>query len=216
LISSLTPPRDHTLTRTRHNGRRASKLTANPPDPLENGAYAEKMSQHRLQTGTSDQIAAGGFGPAMFAVTRVAIGFIFFWAFLDKLFGLGKSTPSERSWINGGSPTKGYLSSLKGTFADTFADIAGKSWADWLFMIGLAGIGLALILGIGMLIAAITGTLLLVLMWLTALPLSSNPFLDDHLVYAFTIIALAATGAGLRYSLAPWWRRVTAKARWLW
>jgi thiosulfate dehydrogenase [quinone] large subunit len=162
----------------------------------------------------SSDIARGGFGQLMFALTRLSIGFIFFWAFLDKLFGLGRSTPRDRSWINGGSPTKGYLSSLKGTFADTFKDIAGEAWADWLFMIGLCGIGLALMLGIGMYIAAITGTILLFLMWLTALPIATNPFLDDHLVYALVIIAIAATGAGLRYSLAPWWRRFAPT--WMW
>lgn len=174
------------------------------------------MSNHRLNPVPDGLVGSGGFGQAMFAVARVSIGFVFFWAFLDKLFGLGRSTPSDKSWLNGGSPTAGYLSNLKGTFADTFNDIAGKAWADWLFMIGLAGIGLALILGIGMRIAAVTGTILLVLMWLSALPISSNPFMDDHLIYAFVIIAIAATGAGLRYSLAPWWRRVLSGLPWLW
>jgi thiosulfate dehydrogenase [quinone] large subunit len=162
----------------------------------------------------SSDIARGGFGQFMFALTRVSIGFIFIWAFLDKLFGLGRSTPKERSWLNGGSPTKGYLSNLKGTFADTFNDLAGKTWADWLFMIGLFGIGFALLLGIGMYIAAVTGSILLFLMWLTALPLSTNPFMDEHLIYAFVIVAIAATGAGLRFSLAPWWRRIVPT--WLW
>jgi thiosulfate dehydrogenase [quinone] large subunit len=177
------------------------------------------MSRYREEDSGRDSnslLSLGGFGQIMFAVTRVSIGFILFWAFLDKLFGLGKSTPKDKSWINGGSPTKGYLSSLKGTFADQFSKIAGKGWADWLFMIGLCAIGLALILGIGMYIAAITGFILFVLMWLTALPIATNPFLDDHLVYAFIIVAIAFSGAGLRYSLAPWWRRLTSGARWLW
>ena len=70
------------------------------------------------------------------------MGFTFFWAFLDKLFGLGYATPSERAWINGGSPTKGFLAnSADGPFAGFYQDIAGAGWADWLFMIGLAGIG---------------------------------------------------------------------------
>ncbi|HZM77123.1 MAG TPA: hypothetical protein VFC19_15425 [Candidatus Limnocylindrales bacterium] len=159
-------------------------------------------------------VHVGGFGQFMFAVTRVGIGFIFLWAFLDKLFGLGKSTKKESAWINGGSPTKGYLSSLKGTFADEFKDIAGEPWADWLFMIGLASLGVALIFGTGMYIAAITGSILLFLMWLTALPIATNPFLDDHLIYAFVIIAIAATGAGLRFSLAPLWRRFMPKVLW--
>jgi thiosulfate dehydrogenase (quinone) large subunit len=150
----------------------------------------------------------------MFAVTRVGIGFIFLWAFLDKLFGLGKSTKKQNAWVNGGSPTKGYLSGLNGTFADAFKDIAGKAWADWLFMIGLAGLGVALIFGIGMYIAAIAGTILLFLMWLSALPIATNPFLDDHLIQAFIIIAIAVTGAGLKFSLAPWWRRFMPRAIW--
>ncbi len=160
------------------------------------------------------EIERGGFGQFMFALTRLSIGFIFFWAFLDKLFGLGRGTPKEKSWLNGGSPTQGYLANLKGTFADAFKNIAGDAWADWLFMIGLCGIGLALLLGIGMYVCAVTGSILLFLMWLTALPLSSNPFMDDHLVYAFIIVAIAATGAGLRYSLAGWWRRIAPK--WMW
>ena len=45
----------------------------------------------------------------LFAGTRLALGWIFLWAFLDKLFGLGHSTPSTGAWINGGSPTKGFL-----------------------------------------------------------------------------------------------------------
>ncbi len=41
---------------------------------------------------------------------RLALGFEFLWAFLDKTFGLGYSTPSTQASINGGSPTKGFLS----------------------------------------------------------------------------------------------------------
>ena len=47
-------------------------------------------------------------GAAKFlAVFRVAIGFAFLWAFLDKTFGFGYATPAAKAWINGGSPTKG-------------------------------------------------------------------------------------------------------------
>ena len=51
-------------------------------------------------------------------------------------------------------------------------------------MLGLAGIGIALIAGIGMRIAAVAGGLLLVLMWTAVLPPENNPFMDDHLIYA--------------------------------
>lgn len=161
--------------------------------------------------------AAGGFGAAIWAVTRVALGFIFLWAFLDKLIGLGKATPSERAWINGGSPTTGYLSNVDGPFSGFFSGMAGQAWADWLFMAGLLGIGVALILGIGMWIAAVSGALLLTLMWLASLPIATNPFLDDHLVYGLVLLGLAASGVGLRYSLASWWRSlpVVRQNHWL-
>jgi thiosulfate dehydrogenase [quinone] large subunit len=149
----------------------------------------------------------GGFGQFVWALTRLAIGFVFLWAFLDKLFGLDRNTPKSRSWLDGGSPTSGYLSAVGGPFEDFFHRLAGQDWVDWVFMIGLAGIGLALILGIGVTIAAITGAALLLAMWLAGLPIDTNPFVDDHIVYALVIIGIAATGAGLRYSLAPWWRR---------
>ncbi|HEU5470880.1 MAG TPA: hypothetical protein VFV67_09530, partial [Actinophytocola sp.] len=45
----------------------------------------------------------------LLALTRVGLGFIFAWAFLDKMFGLGYATPEQGAWINGGSPTKGFL-----------------------------------------------------------------------------------------------------------
>ena len=45
----------------------------------------------------------------MMAATRLALGWVFLWAFLDKTFGLGHETPSDGAWINGGSPTEGFL-----------------------------------------------------------------------------------------------------------
>jgi hypothetical protein len=60
------------------------------------------------------------------AVVRVATGFVFLWAFLDKTFGFGYATPVARAWIHGGSPTKGFLSSVAvGPFESTFHTWAG-------------------------------------------------------------------------------------------
>src|SRR4051794_41579561 len=90
---------------------------------------------------------------------RLALGWIFLWAFLDKLFGLGHETPSAGAWINGGSPTKGFLGkAVSGPFESFYHGFAGAAWADWLFMLALAGIGIALILGVGMRIAPTAGT----------------------------------------------------------
>jgi thiosulfate dehydrogenase (quinone) large subunit len=159
-----------------------------------------------------------------FAVFRVVLGFEFLWAFLDKTFGLGYATPSARAWINGGSPTKGFLSRVAvGPFQDTF-----HAWADWLFMVGLLAIGIALILGIGLRIAAVSGTLMMLLMWAAEWPLakvtsagepsmSVNPIVDYHIIYALALIALAVTYAGHTWGLGRWWARLpfVQRNRWL-
>lgn len=146
-------------------------------------------------------------------LTRIALGWVFLWAFLDKTFGLGYATPSENSWLDGGSPTTGYLGGVDGTFADFFNDMAGQGWADWLFMIGLLGIGVALMLGIFVNIAALSGTVMLFLMWMAALPLENNPFLDDHLVYGVVLILLALMGAGRWLGLGSMWERLPFVAK---
>ncbi|MEO3856618.1 hypothetical protein [Acrocarpospora sp. B8E8] len=144
----------------------------------------------------------------VWAVARISLGWVFLWAFLDKAFGWGFATPAARSWINGGSPTTGFL---KGTGENAlggfFSSLAGQAWVDWLFMLGLLGIGAALITGAGMRIAAATGTLLLVFMWAAELPLANNPFMDEHLIYAVVLIGLALASAGNTLGIGTWWSR---------
>ena len=154
----------------------------------------------------------------VFAALRIVVGFTFLWAFLDKLFGFGYATPSERSWLNGGSPTRGFLAnSASGPFEGLYKDIAGAGWADWLFMLGLAAIGTALMLGIGMRVAAASGALLYVLMWTVALPPETNPIVDDHIIGALVLIALALVHAGDTFGLGRWWKRqpIVQQNRWL-
>ena len=163
------------------------------------------------------------------AALRITTGFVFLWAFLDKLIGLGYATPGERAWINGGSPTKGFLSGVEvGPFQDLFHSIAGTPVADWGFMLGLLGIGLALVLGIGMRIAAVGATVMMALMWLAELPLarttsageathSTNPLIDYHIIYAISAIVLALTYAGSTWGLGRVWAKLpfVQKHRWL-
>ncbi|MGW8565400.1 DoxX family protein [Isoptericola sp. NPDC055881] len=149
------------------------------------------------------------------AVIRICLGWIFLWAFLDKLFGLGHETPPEGAWLDGGQPTAGFLGhATAGPFADLYQGLAGQAWVDWIFMIGLLGIGVALILGIGMRIAAVAGALLLVLMWSAVLPPANNPFMDDHLIYALVLIALALGDAGRTLGLGAWWQQTALVRRW--
>ena len=93
-------------------------------------------------------------------------------------------------------------------------------------MLGLFAIGTALILGVAMKITMFAVPLLLVMMWSAAWPMaqftsagdatrSTNPFLDDHLIYALVIIVLALIGAGRVYGLGNWWAKVTGHNTWL-
>ena len=141
------------------------------------------------------------------AALRLSLGWIFLWAFLDKTFGLGHETTRAQAWIHGGSPTKGFLSfGATGPFESFYHSISGQAWADWLFMAGLLGIGVALIAGIAMRLAAAAGAALLVLMWSVALPPANNVFMDDHLVYAMVLILLAAAGAGSTRGFGKTWQ----------
>jgi thiosulfate dehydrogenase [quinone] large subunit len=163
------------------------------------------------------------------AVFRISLGFVFLWAFLDKTFGWGFATTSERAWINGGSPTKGFLSSVAvGPFEGFFHSIAGDPWANWLFMLGLLGIGLALIAGIGLRIAAGAATAMMALMWIAEWPLarhtssgeptsSTNPITDYHFLYAVGAIVVAFTYAGHTWGLGRWWAQLpfVQRHRWL-
>ena len=164
------------------------------------------------ETAAAPEAGAARTGPLAYvwALARLSLGWVFLWAFLDKAFGLGHETPAKDAWINGGSPTQGFLAhGAVGPFAGLYHAIAGATWADWLFMIGLLGIGLALILGIGMRIAAATGALLLVLMYTVVLPPENNVFMDDHLIYALLIIGLALAGAGDTLGLGRRWKRLS-------
>lgn len=143
------------------------------------------------------------------AALRLSLGWVFLWAFLDKLFGLGHETTHAQAWIHGGSPTKGFLAfGTAGPFTSVYHNIAGQGWADWLFMIGLLGIGIGLLAGIAMRLTAGAGALLLVLMWTAVLPPANNVFMDDHLIYAMVLVLLAAAGAGHTLGLGKRWDAV--------
>jgi len=168
------------------------------------------------------------FAARTLAVLRITAGLVFLWAFLDKTFGLHYSTPWARAWINGGSPTKGFLKSVEvGPFQSAFHSMAGTWWADWLFMLGLLGIGVALISGVALRIAAGAGVLLLAMMWFAEFPFaqhtsagvpsgSTNPLIDYHFVYAVVLVALAATYAGGTWGLGRIWARLPFVQRHRW
>lgn len=146
---------------------------------------------------------------AVLGVLRIFMGWIFLWPFFDKLVGLGFTTASDKAWLLGNSPTYGFLAmATKGPFASGFKLLAGNVFVDWLFMIGLFLIGVALILGIGMRIATISGSLLLLLMWLAVLPPEHNPLIDEHLIYILVLLILEKLNAGEYLGFGRKWERI--------
>ncbi len=119
---------------------------------------------------------------------RIAMGFIFLWAFFDKLFGLGFATKTENAWIHGGSPTTGFLSfAAKGPFAELFHSLAGVAVVDWMFMLGLLFVGLTLVFNRYVKWGAVAGGVMLMLMYLALLWPDNNPIIDDHIIYTLVL-----------------------------
>lgn len=151
------------------------------------------------------------------AMARITLGLIFLWAFFDKLFGLGFATCRDAStdtvatmcskaWLEGGSPTVGFLKfGTKGPFESFYQGLAGNGLIDVLFMAGLLLIGFALVAGIGMRVASVTGALLMLMMWSAALLPENNPILDDHIVYALVLLGLGAANSRQVWGLRGWW-----------
>jgi thiosulfate dehydrogenase (quinone) large subunit len=157
---------------------------------------------------------------ASIAALRIGTGFAFLWAFLDKTFGWHYSTLPANAWIHGGSPTKGFLASVNaGPFTSMFHSWAGQGWANWLFMLALLGIGVALILGVGLRVAAVCGVLLVALMWAAVWPLaqhatggaltgSTNPLVDEHVMDALALIVVGIGGTASRLGFGALWAKL--------
>lgn len=137
---------------------------------------------------------------------RLVMAGIMLWAFFDKVFGLGFATEVESSWMTGTSPTMGFLKfGTRGPFVDMFHAMAGNVVVDWLFMMGLLGVGTAMLTGMGMRIAGYSGALMMLLLWLARIPPENNPVLDEHIVYMLVFLGLGFSDVGDVWGLGKWW-----------
>jgi thiosulfate dehydrogenase [quinone] large subunit len=187
------------------------------------------------EPGTQHAVSPGGHAAAegtaarrSLAVLRIATGAVFLWAFLDKAIGLGYATPTGRSWLSGGSPTRGFLGNVVvGPFQSLFRSWSGATWADIAFMVGLGAVGLAVVLGVGLRVSAVAGSVMMAFMWAAEWPParfdsageatgSSNPFVDYHVIYALALIVLAATAAGRTWGLGSRWAALPVVQRLSW
>lgn len=182
-----------------------------------------RTAERTLPADSETAIVTSVAGRRMLAVLRVATGFIFLWAFLDKTFGLGYSTAKAAAWINGGTPSQGFLKSpaVVGPFKPFFAAIASPT-TDVLFMLGMLAVGVAVILGIGLRISAVAGTVILLFMYLAEWSFgpnaaSTNPVVDYHIIFALSLIVIAVLSAGDSWGVGRSWKRlsVVQNHRWL-
>lgn len=183
------------------------------------------ISTEGVTTSETEEVHNVGLARAL-ATLRIAFGFTFLWAFLDKTFALGFSTGAQfaedgsrtgvdfmaqdAAWLNGGSPTEGFLTfgvPADNPFKDMWTNMAGNAFVDWLFMLGLLGIGVTLLLGVGMRIGTAAGALMYAFMYLAVLPLENNPVVDDHLIGVIVMVVLALGAAGTTWGLGRWWNR---------
>jgi thiosulfate dehydrogenase [quinone] large subunit len=181
-----------------------------------------------LQNSTPAEPAERAPARRSLAVLRILLGLIFLWAFLDKTFGLGYTTTTAKAWTNGGSPTSGFLGHVAaGPFRTLFTGLAGSPVVDVLFMVGMLAVGTALILGIGLRLAAAAGATIMVLMWAAEWPLamktfdgqptgSTNPVVDYHLVFAAALVALALLAAGRTWGFGRAWESTNLAKRLPW
>lgn len=175
-------------------------------------------TQMAESTGPNESVPSRAAGYALGAL-RIVIGWTFLWAFFDKLFALGFSTGrnpetgvvdrfGDAAWINGGSPTEGFLAfGAKGPFKGFYNGIAGDAWANWGFMLGLLAIGVALTLGIAMRLAVAAGALMYLLMWSVALAPENNPITDNHTIGLVAVVVLGLCGAGHYLGLGSRWNK---------
>lgn len=139
---------------------------------------------------------------------RIFLGWLLLWAFLDKVFGLGFTTEADKSWLSGTSPTLGFLKfGSSGPFKEIFQAMAGQPLVDWLFMLGLLFVGLALILGIASRLATLGGSLMFALMYLAVLPPEHNPLIDEHIIYILILMGLYIDEAGNTLGLGQKWQK---------
>lgn len=175
-------------------------------------ATAQRSAETVLSAEKQEDIVTRPGARKMLAVARIVIGFYFLWAFVDKFFGLGFTTASDRSVLSGGTPAQGYINNaiadgqpLKGLYQSLFAN----GFGDFMFMLGLFAIGVAMLAGAGVRIAAVAGALLMLFMYLVALPWvgehGTNPILDSHWMEAMLLLIPAFTLSGDTWGLGKWW-----------
>ncbi len=167
--------------------------------------------------GTARSSPVGAVARYSAAAVRLSMGWVFLWAFLDKLFGLGHETAEQGRLDQRRQPHQG-LPRLR-----RHGPVQGLLQRHRRRRLGRLAVHdrparhrHRAVLGIAMRVAAAAGVLLLVLMWTAVLPPANNPFMDDHLIYAMVLVLITALGAGHTWGLGRTWESLALVRRTPW
>jgi thiosulfate dehydrogenase [quinone] large subunit len=142
------------------------------------------------------------------AIVRVAVGFIFLTAGVDKAFIAAEpfSAAGFLKFATGGTPVLG--APIEGVVYnpthELWVALAGNAAlmpvVNWLVVFGQVAIGIALILGLGTRFAALMGTLMMGFFFLAAWEFEHG-IVNQHLTYALVTAFIGYIGAGRFYGL---------------
>ncbi|MGA2512549.1 MAG: DoxX family protein [Candidatus Limnocylindrales bacterium] len=136
-------------------------------------------------------------------ILRAGLGLGFLFAGLDKFFMWASGTPftsagylvhaTSGSWLGSAAtavvnPTHGFWVSLAG-------NASLVSVIDTLVVFGECAIGIALVLGLATRFAAVMGTLLMAMLYISNWSFATGPF-NEQFMYGLIAITIAYVGAG--------------------
>ena len=96
-------------------------------------------------------------------------------------------------------------------FAGIWTMLAGVPLVDLLFQFGLTLVGLGLIVGAFTRWNAFWGSVMMLLIWASSLPLENGIVVDEHIVYIAVLFGLSAVSAGRVAGLDPYLESILAK-----
>ena len=158
-------------------------------------------------------VAKQDLGEKFLAVFRILVGWIFLWAFFDKLLGLGFKTPAGYGWIDGGSPSSFVMYVTNGLFADFYKSLAGNAAVDVIFMVALLVLGVTLILGITSKLTTVGSIAFLIVMYSICVPPEDNPIIDYRIILCFGLVAVYCLGGFEKLSFYSRWKELSLVKR---
>ncbi len=135
----------------------------------------------------------------LLALIRTALGFLFLYSGLTKL--LGDFTAA------------GYLNfATKGPLTDLFQALSGNPIVDFLVVYGEIAIGLSLILGVFVWLGALSGSLMMMLYYLSSFP-PEHGLVSEHIIYILVFALLWAFDSGHYYGFQNTFDNILSKKR---